>query len=145
MFAGLDQDRYDRQYTDFYLFKRLATYFRKFVKQVIVISVMGVIVSLALAVVPILIAFGVDELENEGSTNILLLIVGALFLSVVIEYVANWVRRRLVGRVVGSVVMQMRKDAFAAAVDRDMAFTMKIKLAKFSAVSPMIRRSLVRC
>lgn len=130
MFAGLDQDRYDRQYTDFYLFKRLVTYFRKFVKQVIVISVMGVIVSLALAVVPILIAFGVDQLENEGSTNILLLIVGALFLSVVIEYTANWVRRRLVGRVAGSVVMQMRKDAFAAAVDRDMAFYDENKTGK---------------
>lgn len=130
MFGGLDQDRYDRQYSDIYLFKRLASYFRPFIKPVIVISLTGTLVSLALAVVPILIAVGVEELESRSDTNILLLIVGALFLSVVVEYAANWVRRRLVGRVVGSVVMQMRKDAFEAAVDRDLAFYDENKTGK---------------
>ncbi|MBZ0306403.1 MAG: hypothetical protein K8I82_10080, partial [Anaerolineae bacterium] len=71
MFGGLDQDRYDRQYSDFYLFKRLASYFRPFIKPVIVISLTGTLVSLALAVVPILIAVGVEELENRSDTNIL--------------------------------------------------------------------------
>lgn len=130
MFEGLHHDKYDRQYSDFYLFKRLASYFRKFSKQLVVITFTGLIVSLSIAVVPIFIAIGVEELEKESKTDVLAMIVGILLLSVVIEYAANWIRRRLVGRVVGTVVMQLRRDAFKAAVERDMAFYDENKTGK---------------
>lgn len=130
MFEGLDQDKYDRQYSDLYLFKRLASYFRQYTKQVAVIALLGTTVSLSLAAVPILIAAGVQEMEENSDTSVLVLIVGALFLSVVIEYGANWIRRRMIGRVIGNAVTQMRKDAFEAAVGRDMAFYDENKTGK---------------
>lgn len=129
-FAGLDKDAYDRQYPDAYLFKRLGDYFREQIGRVAVISGMGLLVSVTLALVPIIIAAGVDALEKDAGLQKLLLLIGALLASVVVQYGGNWLRRRATSRLVGNLVSQMRKDAFAAAVERDMAFYDENKTGK---------------
>lgn len=130
MFRGLDKDKYDRQYSDTYLFKRLGSYFRPQLRRVIVLSVMGLAVSIAQAFTPVLIASGVDLLENDAPDIALIAMVGLLFLTVLVQYGANWLRRRATSRVVGELTAQMRKDAFAAAVERDMAFYDENKTGK---------------
>jgi len=130
IFGGLDQDPYDRQYPDGYLFKRLGEYFRAQTRRAVAISLTGLLVSVALALIPILISAGVGELESSADVDPLLLLVGALLVAVVVQYAANWWRRRLTNRVVGDLVGQMRKDAFAAAVERDMAFYDENKTGK---------------
>lgn len=122
IFGGLDQDRYDRQYTDRYLFGRLGNYLHAQKRRLIVLSIMGLLVSVAQALMPIIIAAGVGALESDAQSLVLILLTGALLLSVVLQYAGNWLRRRLTNRVVADLVSQMRKDAFAAAVRRDMAF-----------------------
>ena len=50
------------------------------------------------------------------------MLLAALAVSAFIEYGFNWVRRRWLTVVIGHVIAQMREDAFASAVHRDMVF-----------------------
>ncbi|MBN1679088.1 MAG: ABC transporter ATP-binding protein [Anaerolineae bacterium] len=130
IFGGLEQDQYDRQYSDAYLFRRLGSYFRAQTNRFVVLIVMGLAVSIAQALAPIIIAAGVGALETGSNTRQLELLVGALLGTVVMQYIANWLRRRMTNRIVGDLTAQMRKDAFSAAVERDMAFYDENKTGK---------------
>jgi len=120
IFAGLDADKYDRQYDDRYLAKRIFDYFFAYRNQVLGIIGGFTVLAIVSSLRPILISVGVDALA-EG-VDIVNLIIGALFVVAVTEYISNWLRRRLLGHVIGKTVAQMRKDAFDSAVHRDLAF-----------------------
>lgn len=122
MFKGLDSDPYDRQYSNSYLFKRMWSYFKPHSRRVVVVAVMGLLISGAQALLPIIIAAGVGELQGGASLNAPLLLVGALLVTTVVQYFANWLRRRMISRLIGDITGQMRKDGLSAAVNRDMAF-----------------------
>lgn len=122
-FSGLDADKYDRQYPDSYLFKRLWQYMRGHLRDLIIVTVGGLLVSLAAALIPVLIATGVGYLEQGAdTTRQLTLLIGALLVTVVVQYASNWTRRLLINKIVASLVARLRKDALGAAVERDMAF-----------------------
>jgi ATP-binding cassette subfamily B protein len=120
MFGKLEGDKYDRQYSDGYLAKRIVQYMVRYKRAVYGIIGGFTVTSIVSSVRPILISAGIDALEN--AVNVLLLIFVGLILTALIEYGANYIRRRLLSRVLGDVVANMRKDAFSAAVQRDMAF-----------------------
>ena len=121
-FGNLNEEAYDRQYDDATLLKRVASYFR--VHKRSVVMVFGLITGLSLVAsgIPILISLGIDTLQAGGDTNMLAVLVVALVLAAIFEFVFFWARTRIATRVVGDVISQMRKDAFAAAVRRDLAF-----------------------
>jgi len=127
-FGGLEGDKYDRQYSDGYLAKRMWDYASKFGRNVGAIVVAVVILSIVVSLRPILISLGIDALESDQ--NFVILILGGLFLSAVFEYGANWVRRRLLTKVIGSMVAMLRNDSFTAAVGRDLAFYDRNKTGK---------------
>lgn len=129
-FTGLDKDKYDRQYTDSYLLKRLWSYFSDQKGRVVIISALGVVVSILLALLPILISIGVDALEQDRHTNVIWAITAALMFITVAQYAGNWYRRRLTNRIVADMTAGMRKDAFGAAIGRDMAFYDENKTGK---------------
>jgi ATP-binding cassette subfamily B protein len=122
MFAGLDKDPYDRQYPSNYLFKRLWSYFKPHGRRLGVVAGMGLLISGAQALAPIIISAGIGALQANAALTIPLLLVGALLVSTVVQYAANWLRRRLISRLIADITGQMRKDGLAAAVNRDMAF-----------------------
>lgn len=121
-FGALGEDTYDRQYDDSYLIKRVASYFTQHRRATITIVVLVTMIAVSRAFTPIIISMGIDALETDAAASTLALLVGALFTTVIIEYAIRWISRRLIGRVIGSVISQMRKDAFAAAIARDLAF-----------------------
>jgi ATP-binding cassette subfamily B protein len=120
--APLSHESYDRQYTDAYLARRIASYFRGRVRSLLAIAGTLVFLSISGAVTPVLISAGVDALESKQAANLLLLILVAFLATVFLQYAANWLRRRLMTRLVADSISQLRKDAFAAAVKRDLAF-----------------------
>lgn len=154
MFGGLQEDNYDRQYTDAYLLRRIASYFAQHRLRLVAVMIGFILVSLSSALPPIFIAEGVDILEERSlagpgtnliaalgfaemdqapriaDTNLLALLIGALVVAGFVQYGANWVRRLMLSMIVGNVVARMRKDAFTAAVDRDLAFYDKHKSGK---------------
>ncbi len=122
IFGGLHEDNYDRQYSDAYLLKRIASYFSSYRWGLAGILVGFTLVSVTSALPPVFIADGVNILQEKGSVDDLYLVIGALVVAALIQYGANWLRRVTISRVLGHVIANMRKDAFAAAVDRDLAF-----------------------
>jgi ATP-binding cassette subfamily B protein len=125
---GIEADKYDRQYTDAYLAKRIGSYVSTYQGQIAGVVAGFTILAIVLASRPVIISMGIDALENGSNT--LFLIIGGLTLAALIEYFANWMRRRLLTQVIGRIIAQMRKDSFQAAVDRDLAFYDRNKTGK---------------
>ncbi|MDQ7025942.1 MAG: ABC transporter ATP-binding protein [Anaerolineae bacterium] len=120
MFRNLDADKYDRKYTDLYLAQRIWRYMKRYRSQLSGIAIGFTAMAIMQAIRPIIIALGVDALQSD--TGVLEAIFIGLAAAAVIEYLSNWGRRRLLTRVVGNTVANMRKDSFESAVERDMAF-----------------------
>lgn len=121
-FNTLNQEDYDRQYGDRYLLLRIWDYFRHERKSLISIAATLVVFAVTGALTPIIISAGVGVLEGQSGQEMLPLLVGALFLTLMVDYLLNVYRRRVTARVIGMGISQMRKDAFSAAVNRDLAF-----------------------
>lgn len=128
MFAGLDADKYDRQYTDWQLIKRIFNYFGRYRTLLVAIVAAFTILAFVASMRPVLISAGVDALENDN--DILKAIIFGLFLVAVFEYTANWIRRLFLTKVVGNTVANMRRDAFQSAIYRDLAFYDEHKTGK---------------
>ncbi|GAB4409266.1 MAG: ABC transporter ATP-binding protein [Anaerolineae bacterium] len=122
VFSGLDTEAYDRTYTDRELFRRIAGYFGRYRRRLALITVFVSIVSLAGAAQPLIISRGVEALEGQPSTWLIGGLVGFLAASGVGIWLANWMWRRLMARLIGDVVSQLRRDAFSAAIHHDLAF-----------------------
>jgi ABC-type multidrug transport system fused ATPase/permease subunit len=119
---GLDPEAYDRTYTDRQLLRRIAGYFRA--KEGLLLFVAGLIVFNAVAniVLPIYLSQGIDRLNGAIDPGAIAYLVGAILLAGVLGWLANYLRQRLTARLVGDVTLQLREDAFAAVLGRDMAF-----------------------
>lgn len=122
MMRSIGAEKYDRQYDDIYLLRRVITYFHPFRRRVFIIMALVVAFAVIGSLFPIIISWGVDALEKRAPDALIILILAALLVNALLDFVIFWVRRRLTGRVVADVVSQLRKDAFEAAVDRDLAF-----------------------
>lgn len=120
VFGGLQSDKYDRQYSDLHLLKRITAYVVQY--KLPVIAALGgfLVVGAVRALRPVLISGGVDELV--GSTDRFNLILLLLVFVAISEYLSNYIRRRFAVDVIGRIVAQMRKHAFTAAIERDLAF-----------------------
>ena len=121
-FANLDQERYDRQYSDRELFRRMLRYFRPYVGRLVVVVVAVAVISLAGAALPMAVARAVDSLKTSLAAGTAWALTGLVLLIGVVTWAANWVRRRLTVQTVADVVLQLREDAFHAVVEHDLSF-----------------------
>jgi len=120
VFGGLQSDKYDRQYSDLQLLKRISGYVLRYRLPVILTLAGFLVVGAVRALRPVLISAGVDELVVAGGRlNLFLLLLAFVAIS---EYISNYIRRRYAVVVIGRIVAQMRKQAFKAAIERDLAF-----------------------
>jgi len=121
-FAGLNDEKYDRQYTDRELTRRIIGYFKPQAKRFTV--VMGLVVAIALigAALPVSVSKMVDLLKGEPTLTAISLVGLAVFLIGVGLWGLNWARRSLVVRAVGDVVLDLRTQAFRAAAEHDLSF-----------------------
>ena len=122
IFGGLDAEAYDRSYSDLELIKRLSSYFAPYRRRMLVIAAMITIISVAGAWQTLIIAQGVDVLDRNPTTPLLLGLIAVVFITGVGNWAANWVRRRLTSRAIGDVVLQLRSNAFRAAAEHDLSF-----------------------
>lgn len=119
---GLEAESYDRSYGDWPLLKRIIGYFRPKLGVMSLIAVVVVIGSVANTAVTVLLAEGIDQIGEEITFGVTGLLVGAILLSGVLAWVTNYVQRLYTSRAVGDVVLQLRRDAFAAVTRRDLSF-----------------------
>ncbi|GIK28867.1 MAG: ABC transporter [Chloroflexota bacterium] len=130
-FRGLDEgDKYDRQYGDAYLYRRIASYLKGFRREVTIIVVGLAILSFIGSFQPVWFSAALDELELDPNSTVVLVLVAALVVTGILQYFINYMRRYLMSKVIGNVVASLRKDAFDAALQRDLAFYDKNKSGK---------------
>ncbi len=122
LFSGLDTEAYDRTYSDRELMRRIAGYFLPHKKRVQKALVFVVLVSVAGAGVPLLVAQSVKSLEGKPSWMAISWLTFGMSVFGIGIWAANWMRRRLVARIIGDVVSALRHDAFGASIKHDMAF-----------------------
>lgn len=121
-FSNLDLEGYDRQYTDRQLVRRMAALFHPYARNMVFISILIFIIALAGAAQPLLVARGVDMLAAGPTTAFIIGLAVAVLLTGILVWGANWIRRRLLVRIIGDVVLNMRNSAFQATAEHDLSF-----------------------
>jgi ATP-binding cassette, subfamily B, bacterial len=121
-FSGLNTEKYDRQYSDRVLIKRVSGYFRPQWRRLIGISLLVILISGAGTLQPIVVSHGIDLLQQSPSWLTIFEIAGAVLMVGVIGWFANWINRRLTVRTVADVVLTLATDAFQASAGHDLSF-----------------------
>lgn len=121
-FAGLNVEKYDRQYTDRQLFKRITDYFKPQAKRLAGVAILVSVFSVLGAATPIVVSQVVDLLKERPTLEAIALVGLGLFLMGVAFWGINWARRSLTVRAVGDVVLELRTRAFRAAAEHDLSF-----------------------
>ena len=121
---GIAAEGYDREYSDAQLLRRIGRYFRPYAGQMVFVSAMIFLDALMGALLPVLLARSLDALGDSGEslwrqTGWLLV---AVLLAGIFAWTFNFLRQWYTARVVGDVVLNLRKDAFDAVLARDMSF-----------------------
>jgi ATP-binding cassette subfamily B protein len=122
LFTGLDTEAYDRSYSDVELLQRIGSYFGAHRRQVLSTVVFVTLVSLSAAGQTFIVSRGVGALESRPATGLIVVLVTVMTISGIGVWGANWIRRRLQMRVIADVVSALRRDAFTASINHDMAF-----------------------
>lgn len=121
-FSSLDTERYDRQYSDRELVRRMLDYFRPHLLKLGAIALLVLVIALAGAAMPVIVSQGVDMLRGSMTTLTMWLLSGAVFLLGLVTWGANWARRKLATQMVGDIVLSLRTDGFEAAAEHDLSF-----------------------
>ena len=121
-FAGLNDEKYDRQYTDRDLLRRILEYFKPQTRRLVWVIALVVVLAVIGAALPVVVARMVDLLAEQPSLQAISLVGLAVFLLGVGLWGLNWARRSLVVRAVGDVVLDLRTRAFRAAAEHDLSF-----------------------
>ncbi|MCC6165944.1 MAG: ABC transporter ATP-binding protein [Caldilineaceae bacterium] len=122
--AGLTNEAYDREYRTRDLMRRIVDYFRPWLGRLALIATMVTLMALFGAALPILVSQGVEVLTRpSGSTPAAIALLVALVLALgVLNWGVNWVRRVETSKLIGDVILAMRRDAFAAVMHHDLSF-----------------------
>ena len=122
MFAGLDTESYDRSYSDRELVRRVGVYFACDRKRLLWSVVLIVAFAVVTAVQPLVVAEGVNLLGQNPAPAMLIALVAVSLAIGLFIWGANWLRRRLLQRITGMVMSDLRVDAFEAVMNHDMSF-----------------------
>src|SRR6266851_9323623 len=119
---GLEAEAYDRSYSDRALIARIIGYFRPKLPIMIVVAVLIVLNSLLDTAFPILISKSIDTLVASKTLSSAGMLIGIILVTGVLSWTCNFFRQRYTARSVGDVVLNLREDAFASVMARDMSF-----------------------
>jgi ABC-type multidrug transport system fused ATPase/permease subunit len=119
---GLDSEAYDRNYTDRELIRRVLAYFKPHARKLLLVAAAITLNSLAGTGGPILIARGIDLVTTNSSNQVLLLLTAGVALLGAAAWTFNFIQQWFSARIVGDVVLQIRRDVFDATIRHDMSF-----------------------
>src|SRR5512143_50749 len=121
-FEGLNAEKYDRQYTDRQLMRRIAEYFRPQLRRFTWVMVLMVLLGVSIAALPVVVARLVDLMKGQPTPSVIAVAGLLLVIIAFANWGLNWARRSLVIRAVGDVVLKLRANAFEAAAEHDLSF-----------------------
>src|SRR5579875_3417704 len=109
---GLEAEAYDRKYSDRALIARIIQYFRPKRNLMILVA----------TAFPLLVSRGLDSLIDSKSLQAIASLIVAILVAGTLSWIFNFFRLRTTASSVGHVVLNLRMDAFAAVMARDMSF-----------------------
>ncbi|MBP6178822.1 MAG: ABC transporter ATP-binding protein, partial [Anaerolineales bacterium] len=121
-FAGLNDEKYDRQYTDRVLARRMFNYFNTQTRRLVYASFTIIALAVIGAALPVVVSRMVDLIQNRPTPASIAWVGAALVGVAVGMWGLNWLRRALIVRAVGDVVLDMRTRSFRAAAEHDLSF-----------------------
>jgi len=121
-FSGLGDEEYDRRYSDRELVKRIITYIRPHQGRFFWVSLFIITMAIAGAATPVIVSRGVDILTDQQDIQTVYWLVGTVIVLGIYSWGANWLRRRMLTRIVGDVIFELRSDAFQATSEHDLSF-----------------------
>ena len=121
-FAGLNEEKYDRQYSDRQLVSGIVGYFKPQSKRLTWIYFLIAVIAVIGAALPVIVSEIVDWLKTEPLVQAIALAGLVLAVIGIATWALNWARRSLVIRAVGDVVLALRTKAFDAAAEHDLSF-----------------------
>jgi ATP-binding cassette subfamily B protein len=121
-FSGLNAEKYDRQYSDRVLVRRMIAYFKPQKWRLIVVGILVLLMSGLGAVQPIAVSRGVERVGVAADLKTILSIAGFILIIGVSNWFTNWLRRRTTVRAIADVVLKIATDAFNASVNHDLSF-----------------------
>ncbi|MHA1533562.1 MAG: ABC transporter ATP-binding protein [Promethearchaeota archaeon] len=130
MWVGLEAEEYDRTYQDKDLLKRIVTYFSPYKRAMILVIFFLTISSLTTAFLPIITSLIISNLETSPDVIYIVFLIVLIFILNTSSWVFNYIRQIYSNRVIGSVVLDIRKDAHKSVVNHDLSFFDKNPLGK---------------
>ena len=121
-FSGLNDEKYDRQYSDRDLVRRIIGYFDPQKKRLLTVTGLVIVIAGIGAALPVVVSNMVNLLKGQPTLTAISLVGLAVLMIGVGLWGLNWARRSLVIRAVGDVVLDLRTRAFRAAAEHDLSF-----------------------
>ncbi len=121
-YSGLNAEKYDRQYSDRELMRRIIHYFRPHAWRMAGVAATILLISGAGAAQPWVVSRGVDLMKTRPTVNSIVLLAAAVMLIGLIVWFANYARRRLIIRAIADVLLTLASEAFQAAAGHDLSF-----------------------
>lgn len=119
---GLESEAYDRTYSDKALFSRISAYFQPFRLRLALVALVLAAAALSEFAAQVVISRALDAARMASETATIVLLALAVVGFGVVEWLFNFARHYLSGRVVGDTIWRLRSDAFAKAMAHDLSF-----------------------
>lgn len=130
-FSGLGAEKYDRQYSDKKLLKRIYEYFKRQTNRLIIVIVTIFVRSIIDVISPVIVARGLDQVSREEVTLDFILTLSGIVLGIgILSWFANLLRRRYASRAIAELIRQLATDAFTGSVRQDLSFHDKFDSGK---------------
>lgn len=120
--AGLDKSDYDREYSDKELIRRIIGYFRPYKLHMLAAVIVISLGAFAAALVPVYTSDVLNGLDEDLPASDIQYLVILVLIAAVIGFVLNAMSQEITARAVQGTIVNLRKDAFDALLERDMAF-----------------------
>ncbi|MFW9823621.1 MAG: ABC transporter ATP-binding protein, partial [Candidatus Thorarchaeota archaeon] len=118
----MESEEYDRMYKDRVLVKRILQYFSPYKRSMGFVVILLTIASLSNSLIPILTTLILNYIETNTNIVYILIALGITFTLNVLGWVFNYFRRQKISRVIGDVVLDLRRDSGEAVLSHDLSF-----------------------
>jgi ABC-type multidrug transport system fused ATPase/permease subunit len=127
---GLGSEAYDREYKDIVLLKRISAYFKPYKRELIIVVIFLTLFSLTNSIFPIIASITINYLEDNKSLGYLVIVTTIILITNLLNWVFNYFRQKYSAKMIGNVLLDLRRDATEATLDHDLSFFDKQKTGK---------------
>ena len=119
---GLDAEEYDRKYSDRELIRRVSSYFSPYKRYMLIVVIFLTLFSLTNSLVPVLIRLAINDLEENRDLSYLISIIIIILAMNLLNWIFNYFRQIYSAKMIGGVLLDLRRDATEATLNHDLSF-----------------------